>query len=962
MASSAHDTKHPPRRLEHHLDSQTPPNEADILFKIGHYQVLSTIGKGGMGVVYLAYDPSCGRRIAIKKIRKDLQDFKQIHARFLKEATIASQLTHPSIIPIYSIYSDGKEIYYTMPYIQGETLKEILKKARLKKAVSQKNREGSVSSIPSLIRVLISIAQAIAYAHSHQVLHRDIKPENIIIGHFGEVMILDWGLATIIGKASEDVAEKTIVDKAPGITKAGKVAGTINYMAPERALGKHSSQETDIYSLGVILYQMLTLKLPFRRTSLKEYREKMQYETITDPQEASPYRDIPRLLSRIALKCLERDPRKRYQKVDGLIHDLENYIEGRAEWSLSASLNTKNRDDWEFQENVFLAEHVAVTRAAEVSDWMNLMISKTSFAGNVRVEAEVRLGSSSHGIGFLLSVPEPSERRHLNDGFCLWLGSVLNRSTKLLRSTVEVIHATDIILKRHLWYKLRIDKIDHNIYFYLNDKLLLSYVGHLPLVGTHIGIVSRDAEYDIKNLVVYTAGQNVMVKCLAVPDAFLAHKQYQSALAEYRRIGYSFPGRQEGREAMFRAGITLLEEAKGASPDMREATFDLSLLEFEKLHDTPGAPLEYLGKALVYQTLEDTDEEIKCFELAFRRYSGHPLLPVLNEQLIYRMHEASRYQRKTTYDFILLTLRFVPNILKNNNALKLFHSLEKHWEPLQYTLPLPKKIDTTVWTLNFSSLIAFWLGKDHILEEIAKEAGTKEPASPPQLLFNIWILMLRNENFAALQSLLESYSPSPDRDLFLKAATLMEEKAFAQVLALIDLKSARRLMRSLRIGLIALDKLLLMEENDFVIEQCDAILRECRWQDAILLDERKIWALLQKRSYREAGEVFKKYPVDYLGKEECPLFSLYGCWLSAVEEGEIAYIHFSGTLEHPFPKSWTLLGHHLGERKTDQDIWLSRAFSYEKKQLFRQLALYYRCIEDKIQEAKWRSLSKELEG
>lgn len=960
MASSAHDNPDITPKRENHLPGQAPPNESDILFTIGHYQVISTIGKGGMGVVYLAYDPSCGRKIAIKKIRKDLHDVKQIHARFLKEATIASQLTHPSIIPIYSIYSDGKEIYYTMPYIQGETLKEILKKAKHKKTSTSKLRESTASAIPSLIRVLISIAQAIAYAHSHQVLHRDIKPENIIIGHFGEVMILDWGLATIMGRSGDDTVVKDLGDKAPGITKAGKVAGTINYMAPERALGKPTTQETDIYSLGVILYQMLTLKLPFRRTSLKEFKERMQYETIVDPQEAAPYRDVPRLLSRVALKCLEKDPRKRYQQVDELIHDLENYIEGRAEWTLSASLDTKNRDDWEFQENVFLAEHVAVTKAAEVSDWMNLMISKTSFSGSARLEAEVRLGSSSHGIGFLLSVPEPSERRHLNDGFCLWLGSVLNRSTKLLRSTVEVVHAPDIILKRHLWYKIRIDKIDHNIYFYLNDKLLLNYIGHLPLVGTHIGIVSRDAEYDIKNFNIFTAGQNVMVKCLAVPDAFLAHKQYQSALAEYRRIGYSFPGRQEGREAMFRAGITLLEEAKAAGMDKKEETFNLCMKEFEKLHSTPGAPLEYLGKALVYQTLEDHEEEIKCFELAFRRYPEHPLLPVLYEQLIYRMHEASRYLRKTTYEFILLTLRFVPNILKNSNALKLFHSLEKHWEYLQFILPLPKKCDLNVWTLNFSALIAFWLGKDHILEEIANEAESLSPPPPTQLLFNIWMLLLMRGRIEDLKGILGKAAPSNDRDLFLKAADMMDKDASGDILSLIDFKNDKRLIRSLRVGLLFLDKLLLQGENKTVIELCDAILRECRWQDAILLDERKAWAFLQSMQYDDAGEVFKKYPLDYLGKEECPLFSLYGCWLNAVEGGEIAYIHFSGTLEHPFPKSWTLLGHHLGVKKTDQDIWLMRAFPYEKRQLFRQLSLYYRIMGDKKLEEKWLMLSKEL--
>src|SRR5262249_41627073 len=149
-----------------------------------------------------------------------------------------------------------------------------------------------------------------------------------------------------------------------------------------------------------------------------------------------------------------------------------------------------------------------------------------------------------------------------------------------------------------------IEKVGDHIHVFLDQQLQFTYISYFPLMGTHVGLLARDADFEIEHLAVYVGSQSVMVNCLAVPDAFLAQKDFTTALSEYRRIGYSFPGRAEGREAMFRAGITLLEEARSTS-DKEKANeiYDLALAEFEKLRDTPGAPLEYLGKALVYQEL-----------------------------------------------------------------------------------------------------------------------------------------------------------------------------------------------------------------------------------------------------------------------------------------------------------------------------------------------------------------------
>lgn len=154
---------------------------------IGQYACLKIIGKGGMGEVLLAFDPICDRQVAIKRIRPDLKRHTALKNRFLREATITAQLTHPGIISIYSIHQDENEIYYTMPYIEGETLRQILKNAH------QKFRKATVEgSIPALLPIFKSICQTVSYAHSKGVLHRDLKPENILVGTFGEVIVFDY--------------------------------------------------------------------------------------------------------------------------------------------------------------------------------------------------------------------------------------------------------------------------------------------------------------------------------------------------------------------------------------------------------------------------------------------------------------------------------------------------------------------------------------------------------------------------------------------------------------------------------------------------------------------------------------------------------------------------------------------------------------------------------------------------
>lgn len=928
------------------------PDEASVQFNIGPYQVLRNIGKGGMGEVFLAYDTMCGRRIALKRIRVDLIDREHMHNRFLREARITSQLTHPAIIPIYVIHGEESLVYYTMPFVEGETLKQVLRKTR------QQEKNGEPldhigGSIPALVRIFTTICQAVAYAHSKQVIHRDLKPENIILGKYGEVLILDWGLAKLVDV--EDDGE-TLMEEAPeggkeSVTRIGKVVGTISYMAPERALGQPATYQTDIYSLGIILYQLLTLRQPFKRGTLQEFKKSMAREELIDPAIAAPYRDVPPILSRITQKCLSKDLNQRYQSVDQLIHDLEDYTEGRSEWYLVSDLDIKAKEHWEFQENVLIAEHTAVTSLSDEAEWVSLMVSRDSFSGNTKIEADVMIGEKGHGIGFLMSIPEASERVHINDGYCIWLGSDINKSTKLLRSNVEVLHASDIFLRRNHKYRVRIEKIDQTIHLYLNDLLQFSYIAYMPLIGTHIGLLSRDWDYEISGLHISVGSLSVLVNCLSVPDTFLALKDYPKALSEYRRIANSFSGRAEGREALFQAGITLIEQA-GESPE-KEKLLELALEEFEKLHGTPGAPLEYLGKALVYQALNETEEEIKCYELAYRRYGKHPLLPVLQEQIVARMHGVSRYDRLATYQFILLSIRNLPVDALGTHTKRLFASLQRHWEPLYFILSLfqenSPKGDPKVF---FAIQLAFWLAKPYVLEEILNNLVKEEMPSAlciGNIIFSLLELGCRElaqEKWDLVRVLADPIDQKMI-DLVLTVASGPSSSSSIDVKMFLSSLSNNVSPEQFRALVYLLERAVDEGRTDFIHECLDQLKsHELPFDNRLQLNTFQIAAYLSEKKWKMAGELIDSYPIELLNKETTPLHFLYGCWLQATEGKEIAMIHFAGALDVPYPRSWTLGSHYLSGKMTPESTWFKKAFLWEKRHLYRQLALYYQCAGD----------------
>lgn len=934
---------------------------------IGRYECLKVIGKGGMGEILLAHDPLCERQIAIKRIRPDLQKHEAMKNRFFREAKITAQLTHPGIISIYSIHEEKEELYYTMPYVEGKTLRQMLKDAL------QNKIDGS---IPSLLPIFKSICQTVSYAHSKGILHRDLKPENILVGTFGEVIVLDWGLAQMISEPPQEMAEIETTESEPHLTKPGKLVGTVAYMAPERALGEQATVQTDIYALGVMLYQILTLHLPFNRPSIKEFRKYYSQEKLLDPEEVAPYRDVPPRLSRLVKKCLEREPTKRYQSMEELIGDLMGHMEGRSEWFESERLNIEKKKDWEFQENVMISKHIAITRAAEAAEWVSIMVSKAAFAENTRLQTKINIGEKGAGIGFLLSVPEAPERDNPLEGYCLWLGSENMPGGLLFRNTVEVMHLPELSLKRNQLHTITIEKIDHNIHFTLDGVHCLTYLSYLPLFGTHIGILARDADFQMDEIAVSIGSQNITVSCLSIPDAFLASKDYKRALLEYRRIGYAFPGHAEGREALFRAGITLLEQARTSrKAKQTEEYYTLALEEFAKLHNTPGAPLEYLGKALVYQSLRDHTEEIKCLELGLRRYYKHPLVSAIREQILYRMHEAAQSDRRSAYQLILIVLRLLPQVVESGDFRRLFKHLITHWESLSF---LESPIDASllgkekISEIRFATPLAFWLGAPYILLEIY-QGLIKLKSLDLAALGDIIYALFELGSYGLAHKLMEEASDLKKELGLEEGVELKELLALLEPLYLchtqslktgikhyFSLKKEDIGVREFRTLSYLLQYALRTDQEEEVHHLAETLTdRPLSREDRIQLDAFRIWAYLKEDNLKGAEQIFESYPLEMLNQEGTLLHPLFGCYLYATEGEEIAMIHLAGVIDTPFPRSWALLGHELTNKITDSPAWYSTSFLWERRHLYQQLALFYHSSQNPELEAYYRHLERE---
>jgi len=261
------------------------------------YEVVELLGRGGMANVYRAFDRRLEREVALKVLTTQSD---AVRRRFLTEAHSLARLNHPGIIAIYDVGESEGISYIVMELAEGKTLRDA--------AASGMTTEAAV-------RAIAQVLEALQYAHEHDVLHRDIKPSNIVVRADGTVKIMDFGLA------------RRISDLSAG-TQAGEIAGTIPYLSPERFLGSPSDARSDLYSLGIVMYELFTGRVPFSDPS--DNVVAVVYAHVHEPA-APPSKHDPNIapeLERIVVKAIEKSPKARYQSARELQHDLNAYLAG----------------------------------------------------------------------------------------------------------------------------------------------------------------------------------------------------------------------------------------------------------------------------------------------------------------------------------------------------------------------------------------------------------------------------------------------------------------------------------------------------------------------------------------------------------------------------------------------------------------------------------------------------------
>lgn len=542
------------------------------------YKHPEKIGHGGMKQILKVRDRDTARNLAMAILSNDSDVQEACMARFVYEARITANLEHPNIVPIHDIGIDkAGQPYFTMKLIEGESLAHILMSVakKIPEYVEKYN-------LPHLLTIFLNVCNAIDFAHSKGIIHLDLKPENIQIGNYGEVLVLDWGLARLIDdmdadsltpESSKDLLNisESDLDK----TVDGEIKGTPGFMAPEQAAGINSKKNTttDIYALGSILYSILTLKKPIKGTELNDILDKTINGELIPPAQRSPERNIPAPLVAVTMKAMELKQENRYQSVDELIKDIDAYtgdfatsaekatffrhfklylkrhknevyfgifgvVAIIAAIAIFAIYETKRLGQWgrgrdisprskaELKENwIPVAGNWQIKNGSIYAEPGKgnsfILLHKKPVYGNLAIEfnAEIPNPEDLQDSGDLSVIMAASRKDPKERGYFLQVGGIGNTSA-VIQKRGGLMAAVEFSLKPQKKYKIRAEKEGQTLRLFCDGKLLITSKDIFYLEGGYIGLYTFGKGKKFNNIRIFQKDVPELVPPTIEGDSF----------------------------------------------------------------------------------------------------------------------------------------------------------------------------------------------------------------------------------------------------------------------------------------------------------------------------------------------------------------------------------------------------------------------------------------------------------
>ncbi len=581
-------------------------NESETKANLLHYRIVSKIGAGGMGEVFLAHDTRLARNVAIKFLSEKFSQDPDKLKRFMQEARAASALNHPNILTVYEIGEENGKNYIATELIDGNTLREHIFPAE-------------PMPVQSVVKIAIQVCEALAAAHAAGIIHRDIKPENIMIRKDGYAKVVDFGLAKLSEAADAEFGpEVDAATLAQVNTTPGMIIGTVSYMSPEQARGKGVDTRTDIFSLGVVLYEILTGRLPFAAESgIHTLIAILENEP---PPIADTVFPIPAELQRIIMRTLEKDRDRRYQKAAELITDLKA-LSRRLEFEADLKNSSPNHAVRNTGSQPIAAETVEISNTIAVLPFLNLSRGEDGdYFSDGLAEELLNVLSKIRGLRVAARTSAFSfkgkQMTVAEIGRALNVASVLEGSIRIAGNRVRISVQLDNVADGfHLWsetYDRTMDDIfavQDDIAHSVVEELRCRVFGQTPGLETSARIISEVAEA-VKGRADDPEAQRLMLLGRHFLDR-TTREDTAKAIQYFREAldldpGYALCWAELGRAYSIEAGRVWVPVAEGFArsreaanmalslePDLAECHAQLGRIQIAHDWDMHGAEISY---------------------------------------------------------------------------------------------------------------------------------------------------------------------------------------------------------------------------------------------------------------------------------------------------------------------------------------------------------------------------------